>query len=81
MINEAGSVVSLKAYKASKDYERYLETLGHSQLEIEMKEILNSKSQDTFIKGKSLLKEITGRADQPVRLKIQRMNEGLYPEG
>lgn len=72
-----GEFKELKESKRSEEsYGRYLKTLQNSQLEIEVNSLLEEFSGDTygndfFSKGQLILKEITSRADAPVKRNIQ----------
>jgi hypothetical protein len=66
--------------KTEESYGRYLKTLGNSQLEIEVNALLEEFSgdaygKDFFSKGQLILKEITARADVPVKLKIESLTK------
>jgi hypothetical protein len=73
----------LKEMKRSEEsYQRYLETLANSQLEIEVNALLeefsgDSYGKDFFTKGQLILKEITSRAHGPVRDKIQEFTQDV----
>lgn len=79
-------VVNLGEFKELKEIKRceeaygmYLKTLGNSQLEIEVNALLeefsgDSYGKDFFSKGKLILKEITSRADLPVKTKIEGLS-------
>jgi hypothetical protein len=79
------NVISLGEFKELKEIRRceetygsYLKTLANSQLEIEVNALLEDFSGDTygkdfFSKGRLLLNEITSRAAEPVRTKIETL--------
>lgn len=69
-----------EAKRSMESYTRYLKTLGNSQLEIEVNSLLEEFSHDShgpsyFSKSQLILKEISSRADQPVKKKIELMNQ------
>jgi hypothetical protein len=74
-----GEFKELKELKRSEEmYGRYLKGLPNSQLETEVNSLLEEFSGDTygkdfFAKGQLILKEITERADQPVKKSIETM--------
>lgn len=81
------SIVNLSEFKELKQlrrceesYNLYLKSLGNTQLELEVYSLLDEFSQDNydqdfFTKGKMILKEITLRAQGPVKLKIENMSK------
>lgn len=81
------NVVSMGEFKELKDikkaeesYKRYLQTLGNSQLEIEVNALLEEFSgdvygKDFFSKGQLILKEISSRATGPVKTKIEKLSK------
>jgi hypothetical protein len=81
------NVISIGDFKEKKEiqkseeiYTRYLKTLGNSQLEIEVNALLDEFSgdaygKDFFSKGRLILNEISARAEQPVRLKIDSLTK------
>ena len=81
------NVVSMGEFKELKDikkaeesYKRYLKTLGNSQLEIEVNALLEEFSgdvygKDFFSKGQLILKEISSRANEPVKTKIEKFSK------
>lgn len=74
-----GEFKELKEIKRCEEsYGRYLKSLANSQLEIEVNSLLeefsgDSYGKDFFSKGQLILKEITSRAVQPVKSKIESM--------
>lgn len=81
------NVISLGDYKELKElkkceelYGRYLKTLGNSQLEVEVNALLeefsgDSYGRDFFSKGRLILNEISARASQPVKTKIDSLSK------
>ncbi len=81
------NVVSMGEFKelqeikrTEESYGRYLKTLGNSQLEIEVNVLLEEFSgdvygKDFFSKGQLILKEITARAQQPIKAKIENLTK------
>ena len=81
------NVVSIGEFKELKEikkieesYRRYLKTLGNSQLEIEVNILLEEFSgdaygKDFFSRGQLILKEITSRAQQPLKTKIENLTK------
>lgn len=81
------NIVSMGEFKELKEmkkieesYKRYLKTLGNSQLEIEVNVLLEEFSgdvygKDFFSKGQLILKEITSRAQQPIKSKIENLTK------
>ncbi len=71
----------LKEIKRTEEsYGRYLKTLGNSQLEIEVNVLLEEFSgdvygKDFFSKGQLILKEISARAHQPIKAKIENFTK------
>ena len=66
--------------KNEESYGLYLKTLPNSQLEGEVHHLLQEFSEadygkGSFSKGHLILKEISSRADQPVKSKIESMNQ------
>jgi hypothetical protein len=78
---EMGEFKELKEIKRTEEsYGRYLKTLGNSQLEIEVNVLLEEFSgdvygKDFFSKGELILKEITSRAQQPIKGKIENLTK------
>ena len=76
---DLGEFKELKEIKRCEEsYGRYLKSLANSQLEIEVNSLLEEFSGDTygkefFSKGQLILKEITSRAAQPVKTKIESL--------
>jgi hypothetical protein len=76
-----GEFKELKEIKRTEEsYGRYLKTLGNSQLEIEVNVLLEEFSgdvygKDFFSKGQLILKEITARAQQPIKAKIENLTK------
>lgn len=76
-----GEFKELKELKKIEDsYRRYLKTLGNSQLETEVNVLLEEFSgdvygKDFFSKGQLILKEITERAHQPMKSKIEKLTK------
>lgn len=81
------NIVSLGEFKELKEtrkteeaYGRYLKTLGNTQLEIEVNALLEEFSgdqygKDFFCKGQMILKEISSRAQGPVKAKIEKFSK------
>jgi hypothetical protein len=81
------NVINLEDYKGSKElkrseelYGRYLKTLGNTQLEYEINALLEEFSgetygKDSFAKGRLILNEISSRASQSVRSKIEHFSK------
>jgi hypothetical protein len=81
------NVINLEDYKESKELKRseavygmYLKTLGNTQLESEVNALLEEFSGDTygrdfFSKGRLILNEISSRASQPARSKIDHLSQ------
>jgi len=81
------NVVSFEEFKQSQEirkcalaYSGYLKTLANSQLEIEVNALLeefsgDSYGNDFFAKGEMILKEISSRASNPVKLKIEKFTQ------
>ena len=84
------NVVSMGEFKELKDikkaeesYKKYLKTLENSQLEIEVNALLEELSgdvygKDFFLKGQLILKEISSRAAEPVKTKIENMSKDIF---
>ncbi len=76
-----GEFKELKEIKRTEEsYGKYLKTLGNSQLEIEVNVLLEEFSgdvygKDFFSKGQMILKEITTRAQQPMKAKIESLTK------
>lgn len=76
-----GEFKELKEIKKSEDaYRLYLKTLANSQLEGEVNHLLEEFSgdvygKDFFNKGHLILKEISSRAEPPVKAKIESLNQ------
>lgn len=76
-----GEFKELKEIKRTEEsYGKYLKTLGNSQLEIEVNVLLEEFSgdvygKDFFSKGQLILKEITARAQQPIKAKIESLTK------
>ena len=76
-----GEFKELKEIKRTEEsYGKYLKTLGNSQLEIEVNVLLEEFSgdvygKDFFSKGQLILKEITSRAQQPIKAKIESLTK------
>jgi len=78
-------VINLEKFKENKElkkcehsYGRYLKTLSNIQLEVEVNALLEefsgeSYSKDFFSKARLILKEITSRAQGPIKNKIESM--------
>jgi hypothetical protein len=76
-LNEFKELQEIK--KTEESYGRYLKTLANSQLESEVNALLEEFSDDKygkdfFTKGQLILKEISKRAEPPVRAKIEILN-------
>jgi hypothetical protein len=81
------NVINLEDYKETKElkrseelYGRYLKTLGNTQLEFEVNALLEEFSgescgRDSFSKGRLILNEISSRATQTVRTKIEHFSK------
>jgi hypothetical protein len=81
------NIVNLGEFKESKElkkteesYGSYLKSLGNSQLEIEVNHLLEEFSKDIHGKDFSTkvrlsLKEISNRACEPMKTKIQILND------
>ncbi len=76
-----GEWKDLKEIKRTEEsYQRYLSTLANSQLEVEVNSLLeefsgDSYGKDFFSKGQLILKEITSRAQGPVKTKIEKFSK------
>ncbi len=78
-------IINLEEFKENKElkkcehsYGRYLKTLSNPQLEIEVNALLeefsgDSYGKDFFSKARLILKEITSRAQGPIKNKIESM--------
>jgi hypothetical protein len=69
--------------RTEETYQRYLKSLANSQLEGEVNHLLEEFSQDSYgkefySKGKLILNEISSRASDPVKTKIDLMNEETF---
>ena len=77
---DLGQFKELKEQKRAEEaYKSYLKTLGNTQLEIEVNQLLeefsaDSYGKDFFCKGQLILKEISSRAQGPVKAKIEKLN-------
>lgn len=76
-----GKFKELKEIKRTEEsYTRYLKTLGNTQLEIEVNALLEEFSggiygKEFFSKGELILNEISSRAQEGVRSKIETLNK------
>lgn len=69
--------------KCEESYGRYLQTLANSQLEVEVNYLLEEFSTDRhgfdfFSKGKLILQEISSRATDGMKGRIETLNEELF---
>jgi hypothetical protein len=83
-------VLNLEEFKGNKElkkcehsFGRYLKTLSNTQLEIEVNALLEEFSDDSyrkdfFSKARLILKEITSRAQGPIKNKIETMAKETF---
>jgi hypothetical protein len=69
-----------EAQKQQSNYSLYLKSLSHAQLETEINYLLKSISnkslaEESYDKGKLIIKEISNRVDPATKLKIQKLTK------
>jgi hypothetical protein len=86
-MNKADNVITLGEIKdkkaileATKNYSRYLKSLSNAQLEEEINFLLKSISgktipQESFDRGRLIIKEISNRVDPISKQKIQKLSK------